>query len=219
MNRFTVFALFLVASLQTQALADEKTAVRPITNAIEVFAVFIDGWGSGDDGLVMAIWDDGHIVWSENRIAGGPTYRCGKVDHKKIQSFLERIEREGFFNDKDLSLSHCGFDSTYVSILAKHKNLRLHMWSWHELAEDGSLLFSTQFGLGALDKRIRLEELKKLPAECLYYRTAWNELRLRSTELIPAESGPINGRLRWKAGDVYWEEWPKPSASEPKAEK
>src|SRR5262249_39714631 len=148
--RLMRLALLLVAVVPSRMLADEpKPKSRPLSEAAEVFAVFTQDWrwGGHDDNLVMAIWGDGHIVWSENRISGGSPYRSGSLDPKKTQAFLAQMQQGGFFNDKDLADVHFGFDSLFTTILVKHKHKEMRMASWHELAEVDENFVATSYGL------------------------------------------------------------------------
>src|SRR5262249_39408274 len=148
---------------------DAKPVVKPITNADTVIAVYTADWGlasSGEPKLVLAIWPDGHTVWSEGRVQGGPPYRSGRIDPEKLSSLLARFERDGAFADKKLSDVNFGFDSKFTVILLKSGKKQLKMQSWHELLEANG---KTDHGIELLGDRRRLDVLRKQPAEYLYY--------------------------------------------------
>jgi len=73
----------------------EAAEIRPITKADNVLAVYIQDsrWGAGPNRLVVAVWHDGFVVWSENRTAGGAPYRSGRVSPEKVAAVLAQMKR------------------------------------------------------------------------------------------------------------------------------
>ncbi|MBI3467888.1 MAG: hypothetical protein HY000_33190 [Planctomycetes bacterium] len=80
------------------------------------------------------------------------------------------------------------------------------MASWHELFEAGGRTVATRGGITGLSGRSRLEVLRYEPADYLYYRFVWAEIRLGASALIPSESRPVTGELLIEAGAVSWRE-------------
>ena len=80
------------------------------------------------------------------------------------------------------------------------------MDSWHESAEAEGRLFASSCALTALSGRRRLEVLKREPAEYLYYRVVWGELRALSASLVPPEGQAVKGEVLQSAGGVQWRE-------------
>src|SRR6516164_2031205 len=73
----------LVRMALDKTKADEKQATIPITEADTVLAVYAEDWTLWNTDIyriIIAIWPDGHVVWSENRLGGGAPYCTGKVD-------------------------------------------------------------------------------------------------------------------------------------------
>src|SRR5437764_3969488 len=71
MMRFTILGLMVVVCGSPDCWADEKPPLRPITEADSVLAVYHQDWGlfsRGTPAIILAIWPDGHAVWSEDRL-------------------------------------------------------------------------------------------------------------------------------------------------------
>jgi len=114
MMRIT-FVYVLVASIVAPLCADQPKQVRSITEAKSVLAVYREDWGWGASGgpyIILAAWPDGHVVWSEDRLQGGPPYQSANVDPQKIGALLALFEAEGMFADTTLNQGHFGVDST-----------------------------------------------------------------------------------------------------------
>ncbi len=186
--------------------------VRPITQADVVIAVYAQDWGLASEGmpkLILTAWPDGHVVWSENRVKGGAPYLTGQVSPARVSAVLEQVERDGVFRDKRLAQPCFGPDSSFTTILFRKAPRELKMESWHDLAEVDGHVIARSCALTPLGRNERrLELLKKEPAEYLYYRVVWGELRALASSLIPSVNRPATGELVMKAGVMAWRERP-----------
>ncbi|MDA7979671.1 MAG: hypothetical protein MPJ50_12965 [Pirellulales bacterium] len=159
----------------------------------------------GEPKLVMAIWKDGHAVWSKNKIHGGAPYFTGKADAGELMTMLDGLAKDGFFDDEELGHARFGPDARLTTILVKSGKHQLKMQSWHELYEFNGRFVATDAGLQALNGRSRLDALAGASAAYLHYRMAWAELKSLVLGLAPDESQPLNGGgLEMKAGAVSW---------------
>ena len=86
-----------------------EQAAKPITEAETVLAIYTSGGfrPSVEPRLILAIWGDGRVVWSEDRLQGGSPYRAGQIDAKRLTALVSRLERDGVFADE--KLSHANF--------------------------------------------------------------------------------------------------------------
>lgn len=202
--------LLLVAFTSVVASSnDEQQKGKPITNAQTVFAVYTEDWGlasSGTPNLILAVWDDGQLVWSEDRLHGGSPYRTGQIAPKKLTALLSHMEQDGMFADKKLAQSNFGPDSQFTTILLKSGKHQLKMQSWHELFEENGKVVATKSGIVPLNGRRRLDVLQMQPPEYLYYRLVWGAIRASSSRLIPSNGKSVEGRVLMKAGIMSWEE-------------
>src|SRR5437762_340377 len=114
MSRSAVASVLLVACASALHAAEPKLAVRPISEAESVLAVYHEDWGlfsSGDPAVILVAWPDGHVVWSGDRVKGGAPYRAGRVDPKRVAALLARCDTDGLFADEKLNRPHFGPDA------------------------------------------------------------------------------------------------------------
>jgi hypothetical protein len=214
MNRDVLWLTAIVGDIVVLAiertLADEpQLVVRPISEADSVLAVYCGSLGLGAVNkvpLIFVAWPDGYVVWSADRLKGGPPYRAARVDPKQVTALLARFDKDGLFADEKLSQEHVGPGGSYTTVLIKSGKKRLEMVSWHELFEASGDLVAHHNGVSALLGGRRLEVLRKSPADYLYYRWVWSETRGKLTDLIPDESSVSVGVPVMKAGELSWQE-------------
>src|SRR5262249_15874534 len=163
--------------------------------------------------VILAIWPDGRVVWSEDRLRGGPPYFEGRVQPKRVNALLSQFEADGLFAGEDLNYGRFGPHTQFTPVLPSPGKKQVRMKSWHELAEATGKVVGTSHVLVPLDGRRRLEVLRKEPAEYLYFQVAWSETRRRLAELIPREGKPTAGRPVLKAGVMSWQD--EPAKAEP----
>jgi hypothetical protein len=166
-------ALLLGLNASELSADDPKPAMRPISDAESVLAVYRQDWGlrsSGAPAMIFAAWPDGFMIWSDDRLMGGPPYRSGHVAPKKVTALLTRFDQDGLFANKGLNDAHFGPDSQFTTILVKSGKKKVEMSSWHELMEDSDKLVADHHGAGFLDGRRRLDVRRKAPAEYLFFR-------------------------------------------------
>jgi hypothetical protein len=194
--------------------ADEpKPVIRPIFDAESVLAVYRTDHrllGDGGNTIILAAWPDGLIVWSNDRVQGGPPYRAGRVDPKRVSALLARFDTDGLFADDNRHHQHIGIDSVFNTILVKSGKKQVEMRSWHESWEDdGWWWWVAEDGRVAdHDDRRRLEVLRKSSADFLFFRLLWSETRSKLADLIPEESTANGGKPIMEAGKLYWQEPP-----------
>lgn len=196
-------------------LSDDAPRVRPISEADEVMAVYWNSFGLASveeaPALILAIWPDGYVVWSEDTVFGGKPYRSGHLDAKRVAALHDRFRRDGLLADESLNRPHFGPDSSYQAVVIKSAGKKVEMNSWHELAEEGKAV-ATARGLEPLEDRRRLKVLRAQPAEYLFFRTVWTETRRKLHDLRPSTGTPVDGELVMEAGEVFWRE---PAATAP----
>jgi hypothetical protein len=168
-----VYSLLIGIIVQEPLAQEPKPAMRPITDAESILAVYREDWGlysSGGPAIIFAAWPDGFIVWSGDRRMGGPPYRAGHLDPKRVAALLWRFEKDGLFADKKLNDANFGPDSQFTTLFIKSGKKQVKMCSWHELMEDSDKLVADDHGAAILDGRRRLDVLRKAPADYLFYR-------------------------------------------------
>jgi hypothetical protein len=197
-----IAALFVVCSI----IADEP---RKITEADRVVAIYNEDWGltsAGDDKLLICAWEDGTVVWSQNKQIGGPPFLKGKVDPKTFDETISRLKSIGVFDVAHLNDTNFGPDAEFTTILIRDGDKVLKMQSWHEVFESGGILIATSGGVTSLNGSKLLAALADEPSKYLAYRVAWLEIRLACTDLIPATGEPTTGNIKKRGGIARWVE-------------
>lgn len=204
MNRKSVIAIWLI----TMAIGrpSEAAEIRPITGADNVLAVYVEDhqYLPGPARLVVAVWHDGFVVWSEDRIAGGAPYRSGRVNPENVAAVLAQMKSDGTFTSNELERPILRFHPIYTTILLRSDGRQLRMRSEHELQEMDGQRALTHDGRVSYVDLPRLRVLSGEPAAYLYFRMAWAETRLRIASLIPSTSDPHQGELLMRAGVMSW---------------
>ena len=166
-------------------------------------SIYVEDWRFDSNGtkLVISMWEDGYVVWSENLILGGPPYRCGKINKVVFSKLLTEVENDGYFGDPTLEQANFGPDTQFKTLLIGTNNHRLSMQSLHELQTPSRLLpnESRKF------LNTKLGMLSESGAADLYYRLAWAELQLKCLRLLPNSSSPVSGSLVMRDGRLWWQ--------------
>ena len=200
-------ATFMGLVLGILAAAPTGSANRPISAAPAILAVYEEDWGrpsSGGPGLVAAVWGDGYAVWSENPLVGGPPFYAARVAGGRVNSLLARLAGDGLFSDERLSQIHFGPDARFTTLLVRSGGKELRMQSWHEWAEHDGRAIATGSGIEPLQGRPRLSVLRAQPADYLYYRAVWGELRSAIQGLLPARGHPVTGEAVMVQRAISW---------------
>jgi hypothetical protein len=204
-----LYALLLGLNVSKLSADEPKPAMRPISDAESVLAVYRQDWGlasSGKPAIILAAWPDGLIVWSDDRLRGGPPYRAGHVDPRRVKALLTAFDQDGLFADERLNDGHFGPDSQFTTVFVKSGKKQVEMRSWHELYEEGGGLVVDHHGVSFLDGRHKLDVLRKAPADYLFFRLVWSETRSKLAELMPGESTVTGGKPVMRAGKLSWQE-------------
>jgi hypothetical protein len=169
--------------------------VRPIAYAHTVLAVDRENlglWSAYPTVIMLAAWTDGHIVWSRDRLWGGPPYYAGRVDPRAITATLMRFDADGIFAEPHLSPGTVKSTSRLTNIQLRFGTRALEMTTDHEL--------SGEFHSGP-----RVESLARMSAEYLVFRLLWSETRRTIDALIPPSGEPTTGEPI-KRGRLSWYE-------------
>jgi hypothetical protein len=211
--RYAIFAWAFFCLWHPRAFAaDEEPAPRKISAAESVLAIYPEDWGLSSrtrfPAIILAIWPDGHIVWSKDRIKGGAPYYSGRVDREQVAGLLLRFERDGLFSDKKLNNPNFGEDSHFTTLFIKSGKRQVEMSSWHEVVEANGKIVATSHGATPLEGRHRLEVIRNEPADYLHFRFVWAESRGKMIDLIPVDGKPIGGSPIVKDRALLWQEAP-----------
>jgi hypothetical protein len=146
--------------------------------------------------VIVAVWRDGRIVWSESRIKGGPPYQQGRFPREKLDALLGTLERQQVFRDAAQLRGSFGPDAGYTTIAIDDGRRRLKMESWHELFEQNTNLVATASGITPLRGEKREDVLRKQPETYRRLRNTWSEIREAVEALIPKKGEPYEGEIQ-----------------------
>ena len=146
--------------------------------------------------VIAAVWRDGRIVWSEDRLKGGPPYRQGPFPREKLDSLLDALERKQVFSDASQLRRSFGPDSDYTVIAIDDGRRRVRLESWHELFEQNTNLVATAGGITPLRGDKREDVLRQQPETYRRFRDTWSEVRQAVEALIPKTGEPYEGKIR-----------------------
>lgn len=81
--------------------------------------------------VVLAIYEDGTLIWSEDHVKGGAPYFLTTLPTKSVQEFKTRFFSAGLFK-KNASASYCFVDMNFNDIYLKGPDGYMKMRSSHE---------------------------------------------------------------------------------------
>ena len=216
MSKFPFSFLLLLCSFSASARAQDTKA---ITDAESVVAVYTNDSALGveDPRLILSVWGDGTIVWSQDRLKGGGPYFESKIAPADVSAMLKRFDAIGVFDVPRLGQANFGPDSEFTTILVRTEGKVLQMDSWHELYESNGKVIAADRGLTGLEKKKLLQSLAEQPAEYLHYRLTWLQLRLDTANLIPTAGSKAVGVPKMLHGKLSWQPDGTEQSDEPKS--
>jgi hypothetical protein len=185
-----------------------KPMLRPITYSHTILAVYTEDPRSGTDATALIIfgaWPDGRVVWSRDRLQGGPPYFAGSIDPQSITSLLRRFHKNGMFTNANLARSRTAEDAPYTTVLIRFGTWQLQMQSCHEFFEAQGVTV-TSAGPSPASDRPSIQVWAEEPVEYLHFRVIWSETRRDLDGLIPAEGEETAGRPVRQGGELFWQE-------------
>jgi hypothetical protein len=99
--------------------------------------------------LIVGVWADGTVVWSDNRRTGGAPYRAGQIDRPRVGQLLRELKQAGFFAET----RHVDFgpDASYTVLAASDGTDAQWLGSWHEPAPANANVVVTEQGIGVVE--------------------------------------------------------------------
>ncbi len=205
MLRFALVILVFASQLAAMAVAQDT---KSITDAKSVIAIYTNDWGLGASNgpqLVVSIWGDGSIVWSNDIVNGGPPYFTAQLKPKDVSNTFKKLVDIGAFEVPRLKQANFGPDSQFTTLLIRSGGKELKMNSWHELYESSGKVVAADHGLTGLDGKKLLPVLAEQPADYLHYRMTWLELRFAAANLIPKSGAETTGVPTILRGKLSWQ--------------
>ena len=201
MNSRWPACVIILASAHSVGFSDDvPPTVRPISEADAVVAMYTQDWrllSSGRCELILAIWGDGHVVWSKDLRRGGSPYFSGELDRNRLSSLLVHLRNDRVFSNGALSRPYIEVDHRFTTLLVRDGQAVLQMHSRHEFDENGE-------DAAAINDRVTSPVPRAQSAQYLHFRRVWSEIRQCASGLIPDKRVPTDGRLLVRGGVVSW---------------
>jgi len=197
MLRFPIVLLTLIGALYCSAASGQEGGepkIRkpkvdlPVADRAwgnPVAAVYTHGWwfkgserGNPDairPRVTVAVWADGHIVWSDDSIEGGPPYREATLEPARVEELLKDLEGRGVFADPG-PRRYFPPDSNWTAIVVLDQGKYLNMQLWHLMDRDPEREWISK------NQPEKYEEYQN-------FRRVWAEVKGALLELIPREQG------------------------------
>ncbi|WP_224360846.1 hypothetical protein [Hyalangium versicolor] len=159
--------------------------------------ITVTGGREEDRGILVA-WPEGLIIWSDDRVRGGPPYRSARIDPVRIRDAVSEMVREGPWT----GVHRHAPDSRWTHVVARSgSDIVVDVGSWHELLEANPRIVATATGAEPLDERTRAEVHARQPPEYQSFLRRWEHVTKAALSLIPPSGQlvgePERARMPW----------------------
>lgn len=142
--------------------------------------------------LIVALFDSGRLLWSNDPILGGPPYRQATIPIARFEEFRADLVAAKDFDNPSLYRARHGFHANFSVLYIKGTERPLYMASWDEYFESKPGFAGTSHGVvklvgpheGKTKEQILAEEKDQ---DYLAYRRKWTEIKERLRGLIPRD--------------------------------
>ena len=134
--------------------------------------------------LIVGIWGDGTVVWSDNRRTGGKPYWTGRIPRELVEKLLASLNTVGFF--EPTKISGFGPDASITVIAAQAGDRRQWMGSWHDPPTTRPRAIFSEHGISAVAPG---EPRPKPSADYQRFVEVWAESRRLIESVVPEKNG------------------------------
>jgi hypothetical protein len=149
---------------------------------------------------VVLVWDDGRVLWSANRLNGGPPYRMGMVPRSNVIAVQRSVTSDADATDAVLRQESLGPDHPFATLfLVLGGGRYAQMSSWHDRGPDPTML-ATSRGLVAREGRDPSAVLAADTREYQTFRRVWSKIEARLWWLVDAAaagSSSVSATTDW----------------------
>jgi hypothetical protein len=145
--------------------------------------------------VISAIWRNGDVVWSQDRLYGGPPYYVAHIDAKRVDIAIGQLESMGVFSTKNrfIAAGCVVLDLPYTEIYLSNGIDSILTASCHEICETNPAVAVTSSGIVAIGEHSRTEQLRGDTEEFQQFRLLWSEIQSTLRGLVPTEGRPCQG--------------------------
>jgi hypothetical protein len=134
--------------------------------------------------LIVGVWSDGTVVWSDNRRTGGKPYWTGRIPRELVEKLLASLTTVSFFEPS--KISGFGPDASITVIAAQAGDRRQWMGSWHDPPTTRPRAIFSEHGISAAAPG---EPRPKPSADYQRFIEVWAESRRLIESVVPERSG------------------------------
>jgi hypothetical protein len=140
--------------------------------------------------VVVAIWQDGTVVRSQDEIRGGAPYLTGKLRPDQVEKVLSgacRIASRPSSSDRS---KYLGPDSSWTTIAVRSDECLVYWKSWHELMESSGKLVAVDGSIRGLKSGETVEQVRKDECSKEYqnFIRRWDEIKTLMLESAPIDT-------------------------------
>ena len=143
--------------------------------------------------LIIAIYADGELRWSDDQRIGGAPYRSARVTPARVTRLLDDLHAIGFFTDPDVERHQVNFgpDASYTVLAAERGDAKQRLASWHDPAPGGFTLVTEQ-GITTIKSGQPEPEPSKSYKQ---FTQVWAEARRLIYDVLPRSEGLVDPRV------------------------
>ena len=150
---------------------------------------------------ILALWDEGRLVWSEDLLRGGEPYLTGEAKDIETSELVDEI-LSCLGGSLPVEAHHRGPDAPWIRILLyRDERVVADLGSWHEPFEESGVLVATAKGVVESSERTKDDIMAEQPVEYRRFRRCWRLARERLAALIPDRGRALN---RAEASALPW---------------
>lgn len=140
--------------------------------------------------VIVAIWQDGTVVRSQDEIQGGAPYFTGKLEPNQVEKVLTGVCRVANRIPPSDPTSYRGVDSSWTTIAVQSDDCTVYWKSWHEVMEASGKLVAVDGHIRGLQPgetvgQVRKKECSK---EFQNFLRQWDEIKTLMFEAAPIDT-------------------------------
>lgn len=144
---------------------------------------------SRDRVLILGLWADGRLVWSEDPVFGGPPYHEDRLDPARLRDVLRGFDRL-FDRWEGPVLEYHPPGASHVELVCLVGGRDRRLASWHESFERNPEMVVTGMDVERLEGGSRARVLAGLDPDYRRFRVLWRDVRSLMRGLLPVEARP-----------------------------
>ncbi len=137
----------------------------------------------GLEGVYLALWEDGTIIWSVDPKYDQAPFNVGKIPHFSKENITKRLKEFGFFDLK--RRHHFMFNSGTIKLAYTEDDTIIYLESYHELFEANPNLVVTHHGIQSLEGQLCSQVIGDSTEEYKQFRETWDNTKHLFLQMIP----------------------------------